>query len=289
MTSPTAPLALVWGNCQAPALARLLAPPLAAHGLEVLEVPPVHLLTPAQLGRVRGLLPRVRAFVSQPIRDEYATPGCGTAQLAAQLPRSAVVLRVASCFDVAAFPWSANAHGGDGVRVDAPLTAYHDLRVLLGAHRGWSRDRILAEWDSGDALVEAIAGASWRELRRRELTVDVPVSPWIRRPGALFTMNHPANATLQQVADAVLAALGVAGRTEPPDREMLGATRLPVEAGPARLLGWAASGPAYVVDGRPVDLGDVVDAHLASYARRPDVVADAAGRFAGRWQPLAAV
>lgn len=279
---------VVWGNCQAEPTADLLRAPLAAAGCEIIDVPPVFLADADDVARVRSALADGAALVSQPVRDEYATPGCGTRQLAAVLPADALVVTFPVAFDTRAFPYQVNAHDGDGKRVTAPITDYHDLRILDAAARGWSVEQTVDRWPRPSAeAVRRTAEASRAELRRREQHIDVPVSDLIDELGAhaLFTITHPTNALLAAQAARILAALGLpADPIEPPTREYLGERRAPLEPAVAAELGWPDDPDRrdWIFRGEAVPLRRVVQAHLERYAEHPDVVADSLHRHADR-------
>lgn len=281
---------LVWGNCQAAPTADLLRAPLAAAGCEIVDVPPVFLADADDVQRVRELLADAAALVSQPVRDEYATPGCGTRQLAALLPADARLVTFPVAFDTRAFPYQVNAHDGDGHRVTAPLTDYHDLRILDAAARGWSVDQTVDRWPqpSAEAVLRTTA-ASRAELRRREHDIDVPVSDLLDElgPDALFTITHPTNALLAAQARRILTALGLPDGPDAfavPDREYLGERRAPLEPAVAAALDWSPDPDRaeWIFRGERLPLRDVVTAHLERYAAHPDIVADSIRRHADR-------
>lgn len=285
---PTGRPVVVWGNCQAEPTADLLRAPLRAAGCEIVDVPPVFLADADDVRRLRATLREAAALISQPVRDEYATPGCGTRQLAAEMPADARLVTFPVAFDTRAFPYQVNAHDGDGHRVTAPITDYHDLRIIDAAARGWSAEETLERWPQPAAeAVRRTAEASRAELRRRERDIDVRVSDLLDDlgPGALFTITHPTNALLAAQAGRILAALGLpADAPEPPAREYLGERRAPLEPAVARALGWPVD-PAraeWVFRGRSVPLREVIEAHLARYADHPDVVTDSLRRHADR-------
>ena len=276
---------VVWGNCQAEPLALLLREPLARHDLEVVVVPPVFLVDDAGLDRVREVVQTSAVLISQPVRDEYRIPGCGTAQLAELLPAGGRLVTFPVTFHIGAFPYLVNAHGGDGHRVPAPLTEYHDLRALVAAERGLDVDRALVWWPAPTAdAVRAIAVDSIAQLRRREAPLDVAVSSLVDGRAAMWTLDHPSNAVLGPMADALLRFLGLAETVDVPDREFLGARRAPVEQAVVAAHGWPAEAatPGWRIDRRDIPAVELLSAHLALYRERPDVVADARRRFAER-------
>lgn len=282
---PTGRPVVVWGNCQAEPVGALLAGPLAAHGATVVAVPPVFEATEEDLVRLRGLLAEAAALISQPVRDEYHVPGCGTAQLAALLPPDAKLVTFPVTYDTSGFPFQVNGHGADGLRVQAPLTDYHDLRALVAAERGLDVDAALAWWPEPEAdAVRANAAASVAELARREADLDVAASDLLG-PDAMFTLSHPANAVLAGVAGRVLSALGLGADVGAvPQREFLGERRAPVEPAVVQALGWPAAAvrETWLVQGQPVAQRALLDEQLAFYTERPDVVADARSRYAHR-------
>ena len=182
-----------------------------------------------------------------------------------------------------------NAHGGDGARVDAPLTDYHDLRAIVAASRSMSVAEALRWWPApAAAAVREIDRESLAELRRREAGLDVTTSQLLDRPDAVWTMTHPDNALLAAVATALLERLGAAGPVQVPERQYLAERQAPLEPAVLDALGWPAgrSRPLWRIRGVDVPAAEVVDLHLRFYAARPDIVFDSLTRFAGRLATL---
>lgn len=285
MTASSAPgrTVVVWGNCQAEPVATLLRPVLADRGLDVVAVPPVFLADPDDVDRVQRLVADSAYLISQPIGDNYGVPGCSTAHLASLLPAKGRLITFPVTFHVGPFPFQVNAHGGDGVRVNAPLTDYHDLRAMVAAERGLSVDEALSWWPEPTiAAAQEMAARSLTELRRREASLDVATSSLLDRPDALMTISHPSNAVLAGIADAIIQVVGIDATVDPPAREFLGQRRAPLEPAVVRAHGWPdeAVRPRWVIDGAEVEPRAVVSAHLDLYRERPDVVADARVRYA---------
>jgi hypothetical protein len=282
-------LAVVWGNCQAAPIAELIAEPLATAGIEVVRTPPVFEIDETTLELLRSaVLPRAAVLISQPIRDEYRLPGCGTRQLAELLPPDAQLLTFPVVYDSSAFPFQARGHSGDGERIAAPLTDYHDLRAIVAAERQLSVEQALKWWPAPTAeMVTANADRSIAELRQREQTLDVPVAGLLHCPTPpMHTLTHPTNSTLSGIARRILAALGVVDGAdiETPTREFLGAIRTPVEPAVAAALGYSPQSchSEWIIDKRPVPLAQILEVQLSFYAQHPDVVSDARSRFADR-------
>jgi hypothetical protein len=282
------PPVVVWGNCQAAPLAALITGPLAEHGWDVQAVPPVFEVDAAGLAEVQDLLSRAALLVTQRIRDEYSIPGCGSDQLTALLPPTARVITIPVTYDTSAFPYQVNAHAGDGTRVDAPLTDYHDLRAIVAAERGLDVEDAVAWWPAPTAdAVRSNAEASRAELGRREAELDVTVSDLLVDP-VMFTLSHPANVVLAEVARRILRVLDLPADVVVPERQFLGDRRAPVEESVVNALGWdeEARRDGWQVLGRAVDQHELLTAQLAFYADGPDIVADARVRFAARLELL---
>lgn len=275
--------ALVWGNCQADPVARLLTVPLRDMGIQVWRVPPVYLLDEGQVAQIRRVVRRCALLVTQPVRDDYRVSGCGSEQMAELVPASASVVTMPIVYDQGPFPYQVNAHGGDGDRVNAPITDYHDLRVVAAAAHGHSTVDLTPDRASIGA-VAALAAESAAEQARREHRLDVHVGRDVRQPDALHTMTHPANTVLVSMARGVLAALGCGDASvQSPDEELLGERRAPVDPVAAAALGWPApTRTTWTIGGLPVSDHDVTQAHLSFYRQRPDVVADTVERQADR-------
>ena len=106
------PPVVVWGNCQAAPIAALLTEPLQAHGWGVRPVAPVFEIDAQGLADVHELMARAAVLVTQPVRDEYSIPGCGSAQLSALMKAAdARVVTIPVTYDSSAFPYQVNAHG----------------------------------------------------------------------------------------------------------------------------------------------------------------------------------
>lgn len=278
-----------WGNCQAAPLADLLSQPLAEQGLRVVAMPPVYLMTETELHQAQRAVTDAAYLISQPIADNYRLPGCGTAQLASWLGPRGQLLTFPVLFHIGAYPYQVHGHGAGGERVDAPITDYHDLRVMVAAERQLTVDQALAWWPApAPSTVREVAERSLQTLREREARTDVAVSALLDPPTALWTMSHPANRLLAGVAEVILRALGRSAPVPWPDREYLGARRAPLEKAVVAGYGWPADviRSDWIVDGQAVSLRSVLTSQLDFYRVRADVVADCRIRHHERLQHL---
>ena len=279
----------VWGNCQAESMRRMVAPAGAEHGVEFVRLPPVFEMDEAEVGRLHALVGVAGVLVTQPVKDEYRVPGCGSEQLVALLPAGARVVRVPATYYEGLFPWQVHAHDAAGARVDAVGTDYHDLRLLDAAVRGWTVEQAVArveELEPDADAVRDLARRSQAELRRRNAALDVDTTGAVVAGGAeaMWTVDHPANATLRAVGAGVLATLGWPGEPDVPDHQMLGELRTPLQAAVliALDLDPVAARPRWSLAGRDVPWAELAAAQLAQYADAPDVASRAVDRFADR-------
>lgn len=288
-------IGVVWGNCQAESIRRMIAPAGAADGVRMLRLPPVFEMTAAGVARLHALLPRAGVLVTQPVKDAYRIPGCGSRQLAALLPPAARVVTVPSTHYEGLFPWQVYGHDERGERVDAPVVDYHDLRLLDAADRGMDLAGALEHVASTDARpvgVRAVARDSIAELRRRAEPLDVDTSDAVLAAGvgAAWTVNHPSNTVLGALGASVLEILGWSGGPALPDHEMLGRIRTPVAEDVVTALGLPTGGARehWQVDGADVGLQEIAGPAMALYRERPDVVSATLARYRERWESLTA-
>jgi hypothetical protein len=282
-----APVAVVFGNCQAEALRRILLthPDLAA-GHHLLRVPAVHEISPRELGLLQRVLPRTQVLITQEVKTDYRDLPLGTDQLVGLLPAAATVIRWPVAYFEGMFPFHVyvNRDGG-AVSPPAPITDYHDLRILYAAGQGWdvaTTVRWLEDLQLDPDWVRDNADASLRELATREERLQVRISDWIRDPAnltrAFHTINHPSNALVVEMARQVLDHLGypdadrvLAGRQTYlehllPPREPQILRALGTEPDPSEPVDWRTSGGTFTV-------ADVVTAHLGLYAADPQLLA----------------
>lgn len=273
------PIAVVIGNCQAPPTHDLLAAsPAFAGEYELVQIPPVHAITAAEVRTLHRLLVRTDLIVGQPISSDYRGLGLGLDQLIAHTPPGCRTIRWASMYWNALFPYCVYVHTAPRVHIDAPIVDYHDVRFLAcaaagmdaGATRAFLREHTIPP-GALTALQEdtlALHGAV-------DHLCDISMLDWIRRPeteaAAFWTLNHPARITLEELSRRIHERLGLPfASTDGP--EPLGALVAPIDA--ATLAGRPGKPrPDWIAYGRTIPQDELLDAHLAWYRRRPDVVA----------------
>ena len=259
-----APLLLIWGNCQAEAL-RVLLSASPTLELRTVRIPPVFELTEPDLDHLRRLAGQADILLTQPVHDDYGNLPLGSAQVAAMMPAGRTVLRWPVLRFAGFHPFQAIIRDpADGAN-DPPLVPYHDLRTLatarwvLRGHRapadtgsdsttgGHSSPVDLLDIQPAESACAELAEASRAELRRREQAqCDVTISDLFDRPAAgdMFTINHPANRVLVELARRVQRALGRPSDATDPGRNLLGEVIAPSPAAALRALGLAPAAPA---------------------------------------------
>jgi hypothetical protein len=267
-------LGVVHGNCQAESL-RIV---LEGEDLALVRIPPVHELAPDDLPRLHAILERTQLVVSQPVRAGYRGLPIGTAEVlaAATATARAVTTVIVPVIRFAGlYPAQALVRPPDDPGMTPPLVPYHDLRTLAeAAARAGLRPTRMRALDA--ERVRAVAAHSLTALRERESRHGaVAVSDLLTRPhfGLMRTINHPGNAIWSELARRVRRRAGLAQSVTDPGRPLLDAIHAPREAEVIEAFGLEDSvRPQWVLDGRPVDPGEVRDAHLEWYARHPGVV-----------------
>jgi len=299
LRNSTRPIALVYGNCQAEALRRVLA----AHAgfsaeYSMLRVPAVHEITSRQARLVRSRMSEVEVFITQDIRDGYRDLAIGSQELAAGLTAGARVVRYPVAFYRGLHPFLVYVYDGGPLAVSAPIIDYHDVRILYAAGRGWSTDDTLgwlaslhidADW------VRETARRSLVELRRREAGMPVQLADVIadhaHQGRSFWTINHPTNNLVREMARQVLMHLDYDEHDAVlcAQQTYLDHLAAPREAEVLRALGVATAGQDgedWVVRGRRVPRREIVEAHLNFYTRQPSLLENGLARHARLFSQL---
>lgn len=274
------PLWLVVGNCQAEALRQVIAGAAdpedpTSRPYVTVRMPPVHELERSDLPALHGLLRRAAVLLCQPIRAGYRDLPLGTNELAAELPRSARVLRWPVIRYAGLHPFQAIVRNPADRSVVPPVVPYHDLRTVVAARDGLSDDD---EWDvpvTPEAFV-AVADASCAELARREqLQCDVGVADVLRGYGvaAAHTINHPGNRVLTELGRRIVARLGVDLPVNEPAKTLLDSVVAPLDRRVLDALGLAApERRRWTMNGEDLDPSAVHRVQLQWYRDNPEFV-----------------
>lgn len=267
----TEPLWLVWGNCQAEALRRVLDA-VPARPYRTARIPPVHELTGSDMRHLDDLLANTAVLLSQPVRPGYRNLPIGTADIAARLPPAARVLRWPVIRYAGLYPFQVIVRHPADRSVDPPVVPYHDLRTIAAARAGAAAKD---EWqvEVSAEQFRAVAAAGIEELARRESQCDVGVSDLLmgHGAGAVHAINHPGNPVFDDLASRILAELGVAERVSPISTTLLGSVYAPLEQRVLDALGLdAPARDEWMFHGSALSTDRVHRAQLTWYADNPD-------------------
>lgn len=287
----TGPFVTVVGNCQGESLRLLLA---STGRVASFRIPPVHEWVAADLPHLEALLARTDVLVTQPVHDGYRDLPIGTAQLSRLLPDSAQVIRYPVLRYDGLFPYHAIVRPPSEPSLDPPVVPYHDLRILVAAHRGLDAP---AQPTADATALRAAAAMSVDQLRQRENRHHtVVVSDALEAAPAWHTLNHPDNATLAVAARRVLERMEELGLCEPggqvtppADREMLGGFSAPVDPAAAEALGVpekAVGREDWRDGGAVIPAATILEAQLEFYRRHPEIVTAGLRRHADRIRAL---
>lgn len=259
------PLLVVHGNCQAESVRVLLQGAPEAPCSSV-RVPALHEMAADEVPFLARLLERAAVLVTQPVRDGYHGLPLGTADVRRAAAGARTVIFPVTRF-VGLHPYQLVTSSPEH---NPPVVPYHDLRTILRAAGLEASAPLDAE------RLEAVTAWSLGSLRRREEAAGaVPVHDLLSEAGvrATNTVNHPGNPVLVGLARRIQRTLGWPETATDPGRELLDAVHAPLENQVCELVDPSAPPcPDWVVDGSPVTDASVVEAQLAWYGRRPEVV-----------------
>jgi len=279
--------AVIVGNCQAPGIEIMLrANEAFSSRFELVSFPPVHEIDPAQVPELHRAVASAAVVVAQRVDEGYRDGiGLGTETLAA-IAASATFVRWPSVYWAGYSPDLSYLRDSAGrAVVDGPFD-YHD-RTILDAYAAGTPVaevcRLLADPErDSDAEAGAADATAALELVSRECDVDVVpfIASRFRDELLFFTMNHPTNSLLADIAQQIAGLIGVGGRidhTRVPDG-MLGSNFYPLHANHARALAlrFADAGAfartPFTIRGVAYEPIDAVQAFFDYYAANGDLV-----------------
>jgi hypothetical protein len=239
-------------------------------------------MTRRQVAILRKVLSKTSLLVGQPVSDNYRNLGLGTDQISALLPKQATVLKWPALYWDGIFPFLGYVHIRPRQTINAPITTYHDLRLLVSAQRGYSVDetlKFLAGYKiPSDGIAFVLQQAS-RYLGDREAQCDVRIMDYLRHPGvephAFHVVNHPTRFVLERIAGDVHQLLGLAYSDLGDDEwEPLGDTQAPIEPDVLHCRGLDGHPHEdWTVCGRSWSRAEITQAHLKWYAVNQQAIA----------------
>jgi hypothetical protein len=301
MKRDTRPVALIFGNCQAEALRRILFTHQGfSESYQLLRIPAVHEISARELALIESRLPDVEVFIGQQVKSGYRGMRLGTDELVAGLPPTAQALRYPVAYFEGMFPFHVYVNRpGEANGTSAPITDYHDLRILYAASQGWDTPTTLhrlAGLELDPDWVRDNAELSLQELAKRETGLTARLSEVIRKnPTTSFnTINHPVNDLITEVARQLLEHLGYQDADTVLDSKQvyLDHMEAPREPQLLRALG-AEPTPEdhadWLTSAGWFSQTEVVTAHLKLYADDPDLLAAGVDKHRDRLATLGAM
>ncbi len=280
--------AVVVGNCQAKAFELMLTTNDAfAQRFELVSFPAVHEIPDAQVPELHAAVAGAALVLPQRVDEGYREGiGLGTETLA-RLAGTAHVLRWPSVFWAGYVPDLLYLRDDAGRPVvDGPFD-YHDRTILQAYASGLDAGGACALLADPEQPSDA---QSWADRATAELDVrgegcEIKVARFIaerfRDELLFFTMNHPANALLADMARQALDLLGLPGTVDPvrlgPD-DLLGSTFYPLHASHVRALGLrfgathGAGATPFRIRGAVHDAEAAVELFYSYYAEHPQLV-----------------
>ena len=237
----------VHGNCQAPAIASLIAGQFPNWRVDSYEVFTQTITD--QIDAYHDIVAQADIIISQPVHDGYRDRqdlSLSWVRSAAKLGAALVVVP-SLFFDGQLVGWRSVAIPGYGM-------PYQDMLVLHCAAMGMAADRIttivLDQELYPDSFISSEIKLSIEEMRRREAGdgIDIQFSPFLERYGyraPLFhVINHPCRPSLAYVANETLAHLGYPATVPFAGPECLRYPHVPLTACVRRFLRARAGGPS---------------------------------------------
>ena len=271
---------VILGNCQSPVLRIILeAHPEFSRQYEVIQLPPVHLLTDTHRSEVLKAVKSADVFLHQPISDAFGF--YATDNLKKYLKKNAITCSFPVVFFSGYNPETIYLKDHSGKKVTQGFD-YHDLNILKAFDEKLGVEETVEAISAPEfypvPFIEKGIETSFRNLAVREQTTDIQVSDFIREnmKGRMlfFSMNHPVNDILYYVAERILKVLKTPPLQETAKKgvpqQLLGRTVL--YKYPAIRKYFIFPEEPVIVDLKPLTLAEYVSLAFEQYAAQPDIV-----------------
>ena len=267
---------LVHANCQNRPIADLFE--AARPDIEVLRIPPIHLLTKDHVERVQSAAKLADYILMQPMSDVFGEFGSSGIKAVA----TGKLVTFNSIYFSGPFPYLTYLRKPEGGSVVGPLIDYHDSRILRAYISGKTQSECLASFDEeSEPFCRSTYEKSISELKGREAGVDIKlvrmIEENISNKCLFYTFNHPSNDILWEVVKQFLA---IAGEPVPDGDVPSGAHRLDkiiAKSGPKlESMYGITSRDNYILDGAEIHSTDIIDRYYKIYDETPDIVSIAA-------------
>ena len=251
--------------------------------------------SPEAADRVRRIVSRAQLIIHQPVRDDYRGLPVGSAQVSAGAAPTARRITFPALYYDGVFPYQAYVRATDNSRDTIPrLLAYHDLRFVYCAARHWNVETARQWFDSFRGSPDGLRGwavGAQQRMRAYESQLDVGVSDALFSAAlhhrSFFTVDHPTNAALVELAARIHTALGLEYDELTPTHPLIGDYQAPLDPDVVEALTLPSDpGTSWVVRDRAYPCEQLLAEHLAFYAEHPDTVEAALSEHAERMRVL---
>lgn len=268
---------VIFGNCQANALARLLRHhgPFTRKFQIVLKT--VHEMSILDAGQLADEMQSVSLFIAQDVSANYLPPG--TRALVEMMRPNAEALLFPVAWFNAYNPDMIYLHDEQGKKLRSPLTEYHS-RIIVEAFNRDAPERealslLEAPTDPASAMLNV--DACLAELRRREANLDLTVADEIaqsfQEKRLFYTINHPTAVLQCSLANTILKRLGLASlreRNKKKRMHQLNEVQWPINIGTYQGLELNFERPAvFAFDGKVISAENFVKDAYAFYRTLP--------------------
>ena len=275
---------LFYGNCQVEPLKEILSNSINfSDKYQIIPLPPVHLLDKSHVGDLEQKIALADLFVYQLVSDNYqGIEQFGTNYLCDRLSAEAQKIAIPGAYFTGYHPATINLKDAEGNKINEPCD-YHDVNLLYL----FERDKTVAEtvdilqqdnFYQSEYILNNLE-ITLNELRRREQTLDINISNFIKqnyqKQKLFHTINHPNIAVLNHIAKTILKILDLP--TNLSDKqdftEALDFTDFPIYPAVANALNLQFSVPLqYKIKGEILDLKQAIELFFDFYAANKDLV-----------------
>jgi hypothetical protein len=270
--------------------------PAFAQSYEILECKPVHLLSQDDLPNLNQMLPEVDLLIHQPVSDNYkGIPQLSSRYLRSQLKPSSQALSFSVAYFSGYNPEMVSPKV-KGVTLSKPFN-YHDINLMRLYLEGKSITEALklirAEDFYSPTQAEQLLSQTFMNLEKRELALDIRLSPFIRRyfrqMRLFYTFNHPSSAVLSYIANCALEALELGNDSLDlfSQAEVLDRSYFPIYPALQYIHGLEFDSPQdYRLEKQPYQAEPLVEMYFRAYEQQQELVADYVNQQAANTENL---
>lgn len=230
--------AVIIANCQGAALVNILKRvPSFDEKYEIIQLPPIHLLTDKDEEKVVQSLNSADLFLYQPISESFGK--YSSDNLLKYLKEEAVAISFPVVYFTGYNPETIYLKDTQGKKATIGFE-YHDLNILSFFNQGFTVEETVKKIQKPEfysvEFIEKNIKQSLSSLREREEGIDIKVLKYIEDNShgkRLFvSMNHPVNELLYEVVSQILIKVKLADNSadfllsSPFNKELLGRNKL---------------------------------------------------------------